>query len=75
MDSTKRKARIKELEDELQYKESQFWEDSPYHDMKISAIRQELKDLKAEEAKESPFSPDRLFQYLQSLIGGGTKRK
>ncbi|NLI78343.1 MAG: hypothetical protein GX442_18140 [Candidatus Riflebacteria bacterium] len=75
MDSKSRTARIKELEDELKYKESQFWEDSPYHDMKISALRRELKDLKEEEAKESPFSPDRLIQFIRSVIGGGNKQK
>jgi len=52
MDRVARQARIKELEKELAYKESQFWEDSPYHDMKIGMIRRELAELKAEDDKD-----------------------
>ncbi|MDD2717945.1 MAG: hypothetical protein PHW04_18810 [Candidatus Wallbacteria bacterium] len=37
--------RIRELKEYIKYKDSQFWEDSPYHDMKIAAARKELNDL------------------------------
>jgi hypothetical protein len=52
MDRITRRNRIKELEKELAYKESQFWEDSPYHDMKIGMIRRELAELKAADEKD-----------------------
>lgn len=69
MDRAERRARIKELEKELAYKESQFWEDSPYHDMKISAIRKELAELKEAEADASPFSLKNIAKFIDSLFG------
>ncbi|PKL42181.1 MAG: hypothetical protein CVV41_15500 [Candidatus Riflebacteria bacterium HGW-Riflebacteria-1] len=69
MDRAARQARIKELEKELSYKESQFWEDSPYHDMKIGALRQELAELKDAEADASPFSLKNICKFIESLFG------
>ncbi|PKL46530.1 MAG: hypothetical protein CVV42_15995 [Candidatus Riflebacteria bacterium HGW-Riflebacteria-2] len=71
MDRAARRARIKELEKELDYKESQFWEDSPYHDMKIGALRQELAELKEAEADASPFSLKNIAKFIESLFGDG----
>ncbi|OGK09180.1 MAG: hypothetical protein A2W80_02055 [Candidatus Riflebacteria bacterium GWC2_50_8] len=69
MDRATRQARIKELEKELAYKESQFWEDSPYHDMKIGEIRKELAELKEAEADASPFSIKNIGKFIDSLFG------
>lgn len=71
MDQATRRARIKELEEDLSYKETQFWEDSPYHDMKISAMRKELAELKEAEADASPFSLKNIAKFIESLFGGG----
>ena len=68
MDRTERKRRIKEIEEELSYKESQFWEDSPHHDMKISALRRELADLKEE---DSLFSYKKFMNLLDSFFKRG----
>ncbi|MBU1108537.1 MAG: hypothetical protein KKB51_17815 [Candidatus Riflebacteria bacterium] len=71
MERSARKLRIEEIKKELDYKESQFWEDSPHHDMKISALRKELAELKEEEADASPFSLKNISKFIDSLFGDG----
>ncbi len=68
MEPSKRRQRIRELKEELSYKESQFWEDSPYHDMKISVLREELADLQKEESEDSIFSFKKLKDFLDAII-------
>ncbi len=70
MEKAERRLRIKEIEKELEYKESQFWEDSPHHDMKVFALKRELAELKEEEWESSPFSLTRIAKFLESLFGG-----
>ncbi len=67
MEKSARKARIKEIEKELSYKESQFWEDSPFHDMKIGALREELADLKKEDEADAIFTLKNLEKLLNWL--------
>lgn len=65
MERSERKRRIKEIEQELEYQESKFWEDAPHHDMKISALRRELADLKEE---DSFLSFNKCMNFLESML-------